>query len=108
MAKDYSKAFYASKAWKSCRQDYINSMPIYMRGLCERCYVQGKYVLGKELHHKIHLTKDNINDQTITLNHDNLILLCFDCHQLEHGKRLDHKYKFDSDGNILPLYQEKE
>ena len=76
-------------------------MPKYKRGLCEKCYSKGKHTLGEELHHKIWLTPNNIHDKNITLNHDNLILLCFDCHREVHETRRQNQYKFDSEGNLI-------
>lgn len=102
MAKQFSKAFYNSKAWKDCKASYISKMPVAKRGLCEHCYAEGKHILGKELHHKIELTPYNMNDRSITLGHDNLVLLCFECHQKEHNKRSEQRYKFDEWGNIIP------
>jgi len=77
MAKDFAVDFYRSKAWQDVRE-YI-----YMKqhGICERC---GE--LGKIVHHKKHLTPQNINDPAITLGEDNLELLCQDCHNKEHMK----------------------
>ncbi len=101
MAKAFAKPFYNSKKWKQCRTRYIQLMPKHKRGLCEKCYAKGEHVLGEELHHKIQLTPKNINDASITLNHDNLILLCYECHKREHGMRNDRGYQYDSDGNII-------
>lgn len=50
------------------------------------------------MHHKKHLTPKNINDPEITLNWDNLELLCLDCHQKEHDK--GHRYRVDPDGRV--------
>ena len=69
MAKPFAKAFYKSSAWRHCREEYIKS--VY--GLCEMCYAQGIIRKGDELHHKVKLTPDNINNPCITLNPDNLI-----------------------------------
>lgn len=52
--------------------------------MCERCSKKGLFNPGVELHHKIYLTPDNINDPYITLNWDNLELLCASCHSVEH------------------------
>ena len=76
-------------------------MPVHKRGLCEKCYANGIHTLGEELHHKIHLTPKNINDRSITVNKDNLVLLCFDCHQSEHGNRVKKSYTFDEHGNLV-------
>ena len=76
MAKEWAKSFYNSKAWQECRESYIT----YVFGLCERCDNPG-YIL----HHKIHLTPNNISDPIISLNHDNLEYVCKRCHDEEHG-----------------------
>lgn len=101
MAREFAKAFYNSNEWKQCRELYIKKMPRNKRGLCEKCYEKGEHTLGEELHHKIWLTPNNINNKDVTLNHNNLILLCFECHQKEHGKRKHKQYEFDSEGNIV-------
>ena len=101
MARDFSRPFYNSKAWKDCREGYIQSV----NGLCERCLANGKYTPGYELHHKVWLTPENINDPYITLGWDNLEFLCSSCHSVEHMT----KYKatrddvmFDSEGQLIP------
>ena len=73
--KEWAKSFYKSKAWRDCREAFFVSK----HGLCERCGRPGKTV-----HHKAHLTPENINDPNITLSWDNLELLCQDCHNKEH------------------------
>ena len=78
MAKEFSKGFYKTKAWKQTREYIFNKY----HGLCADC---GKP--GKEVHHKEFLTPDNINDTNITLGEDNLILLCKDCHHRRHAKK---------------------
>lgn len=103
MAKSFAKPFYNSMQWKQCRESYIRKMPAEKRGLCEECYKQGKHVLGEELHHKVWLTPRNIHDPNVTLNHDNLILLCYDCHKKIHGMRNENCYSFDSEGNMIPV-----
>lgn len=94
MAKDFAKQFYKSKAWQDCRQAYI----IYRYGLCERCGRPGDIV-----HHKIHLNPSNINDPSITLNFDNLELLCQDCHNRAHSTKMPVAVglMFDEDGNLI-------
>lgn len=97
MAKDFSKAFYRSKAWKECRPSYIKSV----RGLCEDCLAKGLYVPGKVVHHINHISPDNIDDPNVLLAWDNLRFVCQDCHAKEHAK--SKRYLFDSDGNIIVL-----
>ena len=102
MAREFARQFYNSKDWKDCRKRYIQLMPRYMRGLCEECYSKGIHTLGEELHHKIELNPNNIHDRNITLNHDNLILLCYECHKKRHRAKFERTYMFDDNGNILP------
>ena len=51
-----------------------------------------------EVHHKIHLTPENINRPEVALNWRNLIALCKDCHLKEHRK--EKRWKVDDDGNV--------
>lgn len=83
MAREFSKAFYKSKEWKKAR-DYVFNRD---NGLCQDCLKKGKLTPGKEVHHKVFLTPLNINDPDITLNENNLILLCKDCHHNRHNER---------------------
>jgi len=72
-----------------------------VNSLCERC---GQ--IGIEVHHKERLTIDNVIDTSISLNQENLELLCRECHNKEH-KRFSKEVRFDSEGNMLkvnPLY----
>ena len=85
MARDFSRKFYNSTAWLKCRDAYSTSK----HGICERCGMP-----GEEVHHKIYLSPDNINDPYITLGWDNLELLCMSCHSKEHMS----KYSAFGDG----------
>lgn len=76
--QEWAQKFYKSTKWQRCRKAYINSLPT---NLCERCELQ----IGTIVHHKKWLTKYNIDDPTVTLNWDNLILVCYDCHAQIHG-----------------------
>lgn len=93
--KEYAKTFYKSKAWQRCRAGFVKNK----RGLCEVCLARGQYNPGVIVHHKIHLTPENINDPDITLNYDNLQLLCRDCHALMH-KNLK-RYRVDELGRVI-------
>lgn len=95
MARDFAIDFYRSPEWKSCRKGYIK----FRAGLCERCLENGIYTPGKVVHHRIHLTPENINDPSVALGWENLKLVCQDCHAAEH---ITHKrYIFDADGNVI-------
>ena len=76
----FARKFYNSYAWQKCRA------AVWRRagGLCERCLLRGLIVPGVEVHHKIRLTPDTLDDPTIALNPDNLELLCEACHHQEH------------------------
>jgi 5-methylcytosine-specific restriction endonuclease McrA len=99
MAQEWAIKFYNSTAWEKCRSAYIQSV----FGLCERC---GE--LGDEVHHKIYLTPQNINDPEITLGWDNLELLCHECHTREHKREHKREYEalrddvtFDGNGDLV-------
>lgn len=94
--KTFADHFYSSPAWKRCTREYKKTVG----GLCERCRRNGKIVLAEEVHHKIHLTPENINRPEITLNWANLIALCGDCHGEMHRKK--RRWTVDADGNVQP------
>ena len=98
MAKDFAKAFYRSAAWIACRDSYIAKR----HGLCERCLARGLIRAGKIVHHRIYLTPENISIPGIALNHDNLELLCQDCHNAEHHGQQGTRYRIDAAGNVFP------
>lgn len=84
------RKFYRSDNWKIARAIKIADAC----GRCERC--NG---VGIEVHHIIHLTPANVTNPEISLNQDNLELLCKQCHNEEHG-RFSADMKFDDDGNL--------
>lgn len=93
--KEYAKRFYKSAAWRHCRNAYFKSK----YGLCERCAGTGAIV-----HHVKYITPDNIHDPEITLNHDNLELLCATCHQHEHYQKHNPVavgLTFDENGDLV-------
>ena len=94
--KEYARGFYSSKAWKDCRSAYA----ISKGGLCERCLIKGQYKPGEIVHHKVYLSPENINDPDVTLNWDNLELVCRDCHAQEHDG-LKRRYKVDELGRVV-------
>ena len=97
MAKEYAKGFYNSKAWKETRDAYYK----YRRGLCERCMEAGQQNPGTIVHHRNHITPQNINDPKVTLSFNNLELLCDDCHN-KHHKATPRRVRYDKQGNIIP------
>ena len=97
MAREFSRSFYKSKAWKKCREYIYNKY----HGLCVEC---GKP--GEEVHHITWLSSDNMNDTSITLGEDNLILLCRDCHMNKHRKKEVTKsgLVFNENGELIQVY----
>ena len=94
--KPYAEKFYKGKKWQACRDAYTRSA----KGLCERCLAKGIIKPGVIVHHKIHLTPDNIKDETVSLNWENLELLCREHHAEEHDGR-QRRYKFDDLGRVV-------
>ena len=84
--------FYKSAAWQVARQIKYQEQD----GRCERCKR-----LGEEVHHKIRLTPDNVIDSLVSVNQENLELLCKDCHNKEHNRFTKEK-EFDDEGNLIP------
>lgn len=68
--------FYDSKAWKLCRKYYIDKRINIDGGMCEHC----KERLGYIVDHKEELNDSNLDDVTVSLNHNNLQYLCIECH----------------------------
>ena len=72
--------------------------------LCRHCGAP-----AKEVHHIRHLDPKNIWNPEITLNPDNLISLCHECHHQEHKgehgggrkKEEEYPYEFDENGQLV-------
>lgn len=101
MAKEFAKAFYNSKKWKTCRVAYIKHRKSIDGGMCESCHEVPGYIV----HHKEELTPNNINNPDITLNFENLKYDCHICHNKENkDDEIEGlaKIKFNEDGDIIP------
>lgn len=96
MAKPELQPFYRTQAWQKCRNAYAKARG----GLCERCLERGLYVAGEIVHHKQHLTAETVGDPAVSLNWDNLQLLCRDCHGDVH-RSMERRYKVDSSGKVV-------
>lgn len=108
--KEFAKTFYKSKAWQQCRRSYIAKRRMIDGGVCEVCHQRIGYIV----HHKEHLTPDNINDPETTLNHENLSYECKQCHDEHEGHGIKRKTNglrivFDEEGQpiIIPPKNEK-
>lgn len=93
--REFAKEFYKGTEWKKCREAFVKSK----RGLCEKCLEKGIYNAGYIVHHITHLTPQNINDPSVSLSWDNLMLLCADCHAEIH--RRQKRYSFDEYGRCV-------
>lgn len=106
MSREFATAFYHSPAWLHNRKAYME-MPIDTAfgivppGMCERCYERGDLVPAKVVHHKIHLSTQNINDPKVTLGFDNFMRLCQDCHAAVHKGYDPPRVAFDEHGNVV-------
>ena len=93
--QDYSASFYSSRPWQDTRRAYRKSVG----GLCEVCLKNGIYKPGEIVHHKIPIDPTNINNPDITLNWDNLMYVCRDCHAKIHDRK-NRRYKVDEMGRV--------
>lgn len=76
------KNFYTSSRWIKFRLLLINQ-----RGnKCERCGEMIPRSIDIIGHHKTELTPENVNDYNISLNPNNVELICFDCHNQIHNR----------------------
>ena len=94
-SREKKQAFYHSRAWQGVRDLAIRRD----RYLCVDCLKQGRYTTAEEVHHIIPLDDNNIDDPSITLNLDNLVSLCRECHRVRHGVPV-HRYKVDAFGHV--------
>ena len=102
MAKEYAKPFYNSAAWKNMRKEILKRDDY-------KCQCKGCHEVATEVHHKTEITEENIHDINITLNPNNLISLCSECHKAitkaEHGKEQIGivRYVIDESGYPIPI-----
>ena len=99
-------AFYKSKIWRDTRE-YVLMRDNY---ICRNCAKKGLIIPAEVVHHIKHLDELNVDDVTISLNPDNLISLCAECHFEEHrgehclGRQheAEYGYCFDENGQLVP------
>ncbi len=97
--KEFAEKFYSSQQWKDCRKAYAASVG----NLCERCLKDGIITPGEAVHHKIRLTPANINDPSVTLNFQNLEVLCREHHAQEHNGTI-RRFKVDDMGRVVGIF----
>ncbi|MEG3040885.1 MAG: HNH endonuclease signature motif containing protein [Clostridium sp.] len=82
MSKGIVKQFYSTTAWIELRRNLI----IDNKMTCDKCkevFLDTSKLIG---HHIKELTQDNINDTNITLNKENIEIICHECHNKEHRR----------------------
>ena len=104
MPREFAGGFYKSPAWQRSRASYIASRRTIDGGMCEICRERP----GVIVHHKIHLTADNIKDSDISLSHSNLQFVCHYCHDIIHGnaqRKVEGltSLRFDENGQPVPV-----
>lgn len=95
MAKEWAKNFYQSNNWINTR-NYIMSKYFY---ICQKC----KERPAEIVHHIIWLTPSNINNSDITLNENNLMPVCRECHAIIHegSPSTNEDVMFNSEGELV-------
>lgn len=95
MAKPWAKSIYNGIRWHRARAEALRRD----RYTCRSCHAR-----AEEVHHIIELTPDNITDDHIVYGQDNLMSLCWRCHQGETFRRGDvaEGFKFDENGQVVP------
>ena len=106
MAKQSLKHFYNSKEWIKLA-NYIRKKYCY---ICQECNKPN----SSEVHHIKHVTDLNVTDPAVTLNENNLTLLCRECHNKIHDRfkpkaspTKQRRVYFDSEGNVIHIGEDK-
>lgn len=89
------KEFYHSAAWRRLARAFLLSKNC----ICEQCGAPAVIV-----HHKTHLNPSNVDNPAISMNPDNLQVLCLECHNKEHfgqGGATLRGLAFDADGELI-------
>ena len=89
--RDFAREFYKSTRWRKAREAYLKEH----KYICEMC---GD--VADTVHHIQHLNPTNVHDPDVTLNRDNLMALCRDCHAKVHTKN-ERRYTVDENGNVV-------
>jgi 5-methylcytosine-specific restriction endonuclease McrA len=89
--RSIDRKFYESQTWRDCQAAYMKKA----NHLCERCLAKGIHEPARIVHHRIHLTQENLGDPELMYGFDNLEALCIECHNTEHRRgRKVQRWKF--------------
>lgn len=95
--RSIDRKFYESQTWRDCQAAYMKKA----NHLCERCLAKGRHEPARIVHHRIHLTQENLGDPELMYGFDNLEALCIECHNTEHRRgRKVRRWKF-VDGELV-------
>lgn len=95
--RSIDRKFYESQTWRDCQAAYMKKA----NHLCERCLAKGRHEPARIVHHRIHLTQENLGDPELMYGFDNLEALCIECHNTEHRRgRKVQRWKF-VDGELV-------
>ena len=95
------REFYNSQQWQKVRALARQRAG----GLCERCAKEGIIKGADVIHHIKPITESNVNDPNVTVNLDNLMALCTECHAAVHSGGKKKRYTIDAAGRIAPRSQ---
>lgn len=85
--------FYTTRAWRKARDAVLKESG----GLCQICLSKGLIQPAVHVHHKVHLTPENIDDPMIALDSSNLMALCEECHAEQHRTK---RWRVDALGHV--------
>lgn len=89
------KSFYASEKWQRLRASIIAE-----RGpRCQECHRVIGNPIDCTLHHIKELTPENVNDVMISLNPENILIVCHDCHDQIH-----HRFGHQPEHGVYIVY----
>ena len=95
--RSIDRSFYKSARWRYVSSLYLDSV----NRLCEKCLEEGRLTPAKLVHHKIHMNKQTVQDDSLAYGFENLQALCLNCHNTIHyGKSLPRRYQI-IDGELV-------
>jgi hypothetical protein len=74
--------FYNSRTWRNFSK-LLKTENNYMCYKCNKIELSTKNLIA---HHKIELTEDNVDDVDVSLNKNNIDIICFYCHNRIHNR----------------------
>ena len=109
MSYGVRKDFYNSRLWRTSKNQVwlkqnllcaICNKPVYVDGISE--WIPKEHRRTGIVHHIEHLTDTNVYDDNISLNIDNLIGVCKECHENLHHTNIAKRNNvyFDEEGNL--------